>query len=121
LVKAVEQYKGVGASVVETLGHMGHGTEEWGQLDGNWNLQAGLYLAHEFAIAVLDGVAAFVWVSFHRVEVKLDGVSAGLLHLAGVANPAAGRRTVQAGDNGNRDGLFCPMNQLSRYPSGPVL
>ena len=62
LVKAVEQYEGVGASVVETLGHMGHGTEEWGQLDGNWNLQAGLYLAHEFAIAVLDSLAAFVWV-----------------------------------------------------------
>src|ERR1700674_5595196 len=111
LVKAVEQHEGVGTSVIETPGHVDHGAEEWGQLDGNWNLQAGLHLMHKFAIAVLDGVAAFVRVGFDRVEVELDGVRAGLLYFAGIANPAAGGGAVQTCDDGNRDGLFCALNE----------
>lgn len=37
LVETVEQHEGVGTSIVETPGHVGHGTEEWGQLDGDWD------------------------------------------------------------------------------------
>jgi len=111
LVKAVEQHEGVGTSIVETPGHVDHRAEEWRQFDSNRNLQAGSYLVHEFAIAVLDGIAAFVRVGFDRVEVELDSVGAGLLHFAGIANPAAWRGAVQTGDHGNGDGLFCAMNQ----------
>lgn len=67
---------------------------------------------HEFAITVLNGITAFARVGFESVEVEFEGVSAGLLHFAGIANPSAGRRAVQAGDHGNGDGLFCPMDQL---------
>src|SRR5712691_7565193 len=89
LVKTVEQHEGIGTSVIETSGYVDHRAEEWRQLDGDWNLQAGFYLLHKFAISVLNGVTAFVRVGFDRVEVKLDGVSAGMLHFAGIANPAA--------------------------------
>src|SRR5215813_13855092 len=101
LVKAIEQHEGIGTSAVEPLAYVDHGAEEWRQLDGDWNLQTSFYLLHEFAIAVFDGVAAFVRVGFNRVEVELNGVSASSLHLTGVANPASGRCAVQTGNNGS--------------------
>src|SRR5215471_10794215 len=112
LAKAVEKHEGISASVVETLGHVDHGAEEGRQLDRNRNPQTPSYLPGKFAIAILDVTAVFVRVGLNRVEIELDSVSAGLLHLTGVANPPAGSRSVQTGDDGNSDSLFCLMNQL---------
>ena len=75
-------------------------------------MQAGFYLVHEFAIAVFNGVTAFVRVGFDRVEVELDSIGASLFHFTGITNPATRRGAVQTGDDGNCDGLFCAMNQL---------
>src|SRR5437762_9743667 len=86
LVEAVKQHEGVGASVVETLGHVGHRTKEWGQLNGDRDFQADFYLVHEFAITVLNVITTFARIGFERVEVELEGVSASLLNFAGIAN-----------------------------------
>src|SRR5215469_7694403 len=110
LVKAVEEYKGVSTSAVEPLGHVDHGAEEWRQFDGNGNPQAGFYLPHELAITILNFAAAFMRVGLNRVEVELHRVSAGLLHLTGIVNPAAWSGPIQARDDGNGDSLFRLVN-----------
>jgi hypothetical protein len=44
------------------------------------------------------------------IDVQLDRVGAGVLHHAGVARPAAFRCAVEAGDDGDGDGLFCALD-----------
>ena len=63
-------------------------------------------------------------VGVHRdvIDVQLERIGAGLLHLAGVLEPAAGGGAVEAGNDGNFDRLFAlgDVHQVGLRPHHPV-
>ncbi|OPZ77168.1 MAG: hypothetical protein BWY77_01751 [bacterium ADurb.Bin431] len=99
LVKAVEKDQGIRACVIEPLGHRCSRAEKGAQLHGNRDLDAALDGLEDVDVDLFNLGAGADRIGGKHVDVELESISARLLHLAGIVDPATSGDPVEAGDN----------------------
>ena len=99
LVEAVEEHQPVGARPLQLEGEVRQRGEERRQLHRHRNVQPALHRAHQVERAPLDREAALGGVDGKVIDVELQRVGAGHLHLPRVVEPARGGDAVQGADH----------------------
>ena len=106
LVEAVEQHKTGDARRGDLAGEVGERRVVRRQLDRERNGEVLGHAGDDLELAGLDVGRRALGVGRQPVEVELEGVGAGLFDELGVADPAAARRGVQAGDDRHGQALL---------------
>ncbi len=104
LKEPVEQHERVGARLVEPERHLAQRAEVRAQLHGDGHADRALDAQQDIDGPLLHIAPRDVRIAGEVVDVQLDRRGAGLLHGAGVIDPAAGRGAVEAADHGDVDG-----------------
>jgi hypothetical protein len=100
---AVEEHQAVGTGLDQAPAEVRGRAEAGADLDRQRNAHGLAHDGHEVEHAALELGAARVEVGRDDVGIELDRARAGLLQLAGVARPAAGRAAVEAGADRDRE------------------
>ena len=122
LEEAVEQHQAVGAGVAPDAAHVGQRELKYGPTLTASGIESDcLTRGHEVERAILDARSpVVVEIGGDEVDVQLQGVGPGVLHQLGVADPAARRDAVEAGDDGIESGLLGRGDRARGRLSGPV-
>ncbi len=112
LVEAVEQHQPVGARLGQRADHVAGRAEERPDLDRQRDRDGGPDVLDQAQVGVLDLLAGGDDVGGDVIDVELEGIGPLVLELVGVAGPASGGVTVEAGDHRDRELGLGPPEQL---------
>ena len=106
LVEAVEQHQRICPGLFQLVGHVRHVTEVGTELDRQRDCHRRAHCFHDRDVLCLDLGPGLMQIAGDVVEVEFQRVGPGFGNEFGEVDPAAQRRAVQAGDDGNIDRVF---------------